>query len=77
MWRKRFFGALRIALSTTGNSIHTDQVFEITPENRILFHPLADDQNAQVYFSPRLALQLGLENGGPFNANQTLYGVKP
>ena len=72
--QKAFLSAVREALSALDNKVQT-QPFEVTSENRIIFHPLTTE--GKLHFSPRLALQLGLDNPGPYPANEKIYGVKP
>lgn len=38
--------------------------------------PLTEHPNYVVYFAPRLATQLGLPYSGPYNASQTIIGIR-
>lgn len=49
-----------------------------TEDHRIFFEPFVTNHpNGKVNFSPRLALQLGLEHHGPHPADAPIQGVKP
>lgn len=53
-------------------------VVDITAENRIMFRPFSPHLDMKSYtFSPRLAMQLGLENPGPYLARQELCAANP
>jgi hypothetical protein len=52
-------------------------VFTFTEDHRFVMNPFSDDPSAKISFSPPLAHQLGLDNPGPFPANQRMEGVKP
>jgi len=48
-------------------------LLDITPENRIMFRPFPPHLEIKSYtFSPRLAMQLGLEHPGPYLAKEEL-----
>lgn len=48
-------------------------LLEMTPENRIMFQPFPPHVELKAYaFSPRLAMQLGLEHPGPYSAKEEL-----
>ena len=59
------------------NQAPQKKIIEETADHRILIQPFDHSPNTKYTFSPRLALQLGLEGPGPFPANQQLMGVKP
>jgi len=75
---KDFVFALHETISTLeigpdGNG--RSSVVNMTPENRIMFHPFSAHLNMKSYtFSPRLAMQLGLENPGPYFTKEELCG---
>lgn len=75
--KKEFLKVVSDALAFVDNNIRPGKCFEEDEDGRIVFHPFLTDPDGKVFFSPRLALQLGLEGHGPFPANQKLYGVKP
>lgn len=50
---------------------------EMTEDGRIDFQPFKSCLDASYSFSPRLALQLGLEHPGPYRAHTELLGSKP
>lgn len=75
--KKEFLNAVGNALALIDNNIRPGKSFEEDADGRISFQPFMPAEDGKVYFSPRLALQLGLEGHGPFPANQKLYGVKP
>lgn len=47
-------------------------VLEITSENHVLIHALPDFAGGTLSFSPRLAMQMGLEHPGPYTVNEQL-----
>lgn len=75
--KKEFLNAVTTALSTIDNNIRPGKCLEEVADERVIFHPLMPDAGGKVFFSPRLALQLGLEGHGPFPAHEKIYGVKP
>jgi len=78
---KDFIFALHETISTLETSPDGNgrrSVVDITAENRIMFHPFASHFETKSYsFSPRLAVQLGLEHPGPYPAKEELCGTNP
>lgn len=73
-----FLSAVGIALTVLNDQ--TDAHFPIveTDDRRIIIRPFPEARaDTKVHFSPRLALQLGLDHHGPYPANQNIQGVKP
>ena len=73
-----FLAAVSIAVSVLNNDIEGDPPLIETDDRRVEFRPFQPDrQDMKVHFSPRLALQLGLDHHGPYPANEKIMGVKP
>lgn len=75
--RKEFLSAVSTALSIVDNNLPPGTGVEVDADHRVIFHPVSTEPGGKVFFSPRLALQLGLDGHGPFQADQELRGVKP
>ena len=76
----QFLTAIREVLNTVdgdSNDITPTIRVEETADHRVIVHPFHHDDSTTITFSPRLSLQLGLENPGPFPGNTMLRGVKP
>lgn len=73
-----FLSSVNDALKSFDNDItqSNTKYYEVTNQ-RITFNPFDNDEQYKVHFSPRLALQLGLEHPGPYPANQEICGTKP
>ena len=72
-----FLNAVRNALSESEFGARDGQFLQITNDNRLRFIPFDLADEAKVHFSPRLALQLGLEHAGPYPANRENMTFKP
>jgi len=73
-----FLAAVRVALIVINNNVNADAPLTETSDHRVVLHPFPGTHEAtKVQFSPRLALQLGLDHPGPYPANEIIYGVKP
>ena len=73
--KKEFLDAIATALSTFDNNVRPGKLLEEDADHHIVLHSIFS--SGKMFFSPRLALQLGLDGHGPFRANETLCGVKP
>ena len=75
--KKDFLSAVSVAVVVLTNNIIDTPVRE-TDDQRVVFKPLQQDRDdLAVHFSPRLALQLGLDKPGPYPANREIWAVKP
>ena len=70
-----FLTAVRDAALSLGNLFNQHDPLIETDDQRLVFQPISD--KGKIFFSPRLALQLGLDNHGPFPSHKKIYGVKP
>lgn len=75
--RKEFLAAVSTALAVVDNNIRPGTTLEVDAEQRTVLHPVCSEPDGKIFFSPRLALQLGLDGHGPFPADKELRGKKP
>lgn len=75
--KKEFLNAVSQSLVAINNEIRPGKCYDEDSEGRLIFQPFLPNEEGKVFFSPRLALQLGLDGHGPYTANQKIFGVKP